>query len=55
MESGRKDGEAFNMWGNRFDPASLRERERERERECEGQTQMPAPFAFAPLFFTRWR
>lgn len=53
MESGRKDGEAFGMWGNRFDPASLRERER--ERECEGQTQMPAPFAFAPLFFTRWR
>lgn len=53
MESGRKDGEAFGMWGNRFDPASLRERER--ERECEGQTQMSAPFAFAPLFFTRWR
>ena len=53
MESERKDGEAFDMRGNRFDPASLRERER--ERECEGQTQMPAPFAFAPLFFTRWR
>lgn len=51
MESERKDGEAFDMRGNRFDPASLRER----ERECEGQTQMPAPFAFALLFFTRWR